>query len=168
MTVTLQKNNFPKQSELLKKFGAPSYSGKFKTNNMVLVKLPYTMWMDEIKITKTFMNKVCADSLVRVLTYLWEYYDKDPEKIKAAGLDVFSGTWNIRPMRGGSKMSTHGYGLAIDINAPHNALGAIPGKDKLSFTKDSPVVKAFEAEGWTWGGHWSRPDGMHFQAAKVD
>jgi hypothetical protein len=27
------------------------------------------------------------------------------------------------------------------------------------------VVKLFAAEGWVWGGPWSKPDGMHFQAA---
>lgn len=163
----LKKNNWPLQSELKSKFGVPDYSGKFKTH-MVQIQLPYTMWMDDIRITKCWMNKVCADSLVRVLTTVWDAYDRDYEKIKAAQLHIFSGSWNIRNMRGGRSLSTHAYGLAIDIAAPYNALGKKPGYNKYSFTEDHPLVKAFEAEGWTWGGRWEkRPDGMHFQAARV-
>jgi hypothetical protein len=27
-----------------------------------------------------------------------------------------------------------------------------------------PVVALFEAEGWAWGGRFTRPDPMHFEA----
>lgn len=160
----LKFNKWPKQSELKSKFGAPSYSGKFKKDNMAEYTLPYTMWMDDIKITKVWMNKICGESLIRVLTYLWEFYGRDYEKIKSLGLHIFSGTWNIRNMRGGNAISTHAWGLAIDISAPYNALGKKPGYNKLSFTENSEIVKAFEAEGAVWGGRWEkRPDPMHFQ-----
>jgi hypothetical protein len=29
------------------------------------------------------------------------------------------------------------------------------------------VVRAFEAEGWVWGGRFRTPDCMHFQVALV-
>lgn len=162
----LKKNNWPLQSELRKKFGTPDYGGKFK-QHMTKVNLPYTMWMDDTKITSCWMNKICADSLVRVLTHVWDANERDYDKIKAQQLHIFSGAWNIRNMRGGSSLSTHAYGLAIDIAAPYNMLGKKPGYNKYSFTEDSLIVKAFKAEGWVWGGPWSRPDGMHFQAAIV-
>lgn len=163
----LKKNVWPLQSELRKKFGTPDYGGTFR-KNMVQVNLPYTMWMDDIKITKTWMNKSCSDSLLRVLTYVWDENDRDYDKIKAQQLHIFSGAWNIRNMRGGASLSTHAYGVAIDIAAPYNSLGKKPGYNKHSFTKDSLIVKAFREEGWTWGGEWERrPDGMHFQAARV-
>lgn len=162
----LKKNVWPLQSELRKKFGVPDYGGTFK-KHMVQVQLPYTMWMDDMKITKTWMNKICADSLVRVLTYVWDENGRDYDKIKAQQLHVFSGTWNIRNMRGGHSLSTHAFGLAIDIAAPYNMLGKKPGYNKYSFTENSLIVKAFKEEGWVWGGPWSRPDGMHFQAARL-
>ena len=166
-TSKLKKNVWPLQSELRKKFGTPDYGGVFK-KHMVQVNLPYTMWMDDIRITRTWMNKSCADSLVRVLTYVWDENGRDYDKIKAQQLHVFSGTWNIRNMRGGSSLSTHAFGVAIDIAAPWNALGKKPGYNKHSFTDDSLIVKAFKAEGWIWGGDWQRrPDGMHFQAARI-
>lgn len=162
----LKKNVWPLQTELRKKFGTPDYGGTFK-KNMTQIQLPYTMWMDDIKITKCWMNKICADSLVRVLTYVWDENGRDYDKIKAQQLHVFSGSWNIRNMRGGHSLSTHAFGLAIDIAAPYNALGKKPGYNKYSFTENSLIVKAFKEEGWVWGGPWSRPDGMHFQAARV-
>lgn len=163
----LKKNVWPLQSEMTRKFGVPNYGGKFRSN-MTEIQLPYTMWMDDIKITKVWMNKICADSLLRVLTHVWDLNERDYDKIKAQQLHVFSGTWNIRPMRGGSNLSTHAYGLAIDIAAPYNALGKKPGYNKFSFTEKHPLVQAFEAEGWCWGGRWERrPDTMHFQAARV-
>jgi len=163
----LKKNVWPTQSELRKRFGVPDYGGSFR-KNMVQVNLPYTMWMDDIKITKTWMNAMCADSLVRVLTYVWDENGRDYDKIKAQQLHIFSGSWNIRNMRGGASLSTHAYGVAIDIAAPYNMLGKKPGYNKHSFTDNSLIVKAFKEEGWTWGGDWQkRPDGMHFQAARV-
>lgn len=161
------KTNWPAQSELRSKFGVPDYGGSFK-KHMTQVELPYTMWMDDIKITKCWMNKICADSLVRVLTRLWDANGRDYDKIKAQQLHIFSGAWNIRNMRGGASLSTHAYGLAIDIAAPYNALGKKPGYNKHSFTDESLIVRLFKEEGWTWGGDWQkRPDGMHFQAARV-
>lgn len=163
----LKKNVWPLQSELRKKFGTPDYGGKFK-QHMTQVKLPYTMWMDDIKITSCWMNKSCADSFLRVMNHIWDLYERDYDKIKAAQLHIFSGAWNIRNMRGGASLSTHAYGLAIDIAAPYNALGKKPGYNKFSFTEAHPLVKAFEAEGAVWGGRWERrPDPMHFQFARV-
>ncbi len=167
-SVKLKKNNWPDQDDLLRLYGMPSYaSPAFKKNNIGVAILPYTMWMDTIRFDKIAMHKSCVDSFVRVMTYVWEANDKDYDKIKAQQLHVFSGCWNIRTKRGGSTASVHSWALAVDIAAPWNMLGKKPGYNKYSFTNDSLIVKAFKEEGWVWGGDWSRPDGMHFQAARV-
>jgi hypothetical protein len=63
--------------------------------------------------------------------------------------------WNpARPL------SMHAWGLAIDFNTRDNALGASP-------TMDPRMVAVFERWGFAWGGRWARPDGMHFELAKV-
>lgn len=168
-TTKLKKNNWPLQSQLLSLYGSPSYvSPSFRKNNIGTAILPYTMWMDNIRFDKIAMHKSCIDSFQRVMNYVWEANDKDYEKIKAQQLHVFSGCWNIRTKRGGSTASVHSWALAIDIAAPWNGMGKKPGYNKYSFTNDSVIVKAFKEEGWTWGGDWEkRPDGMHFQAARV-
>jgi hypothetical protein len=159
-------NNWPKQTQCLAKFGNPTAPGFSK--NLTTIVPPYPMWMGDIPIKKITINKIAAESLLRVLNAIWEHYGKDKNAIKRVGADVFSGAFAVRNMRGGRNLSMHAYGLAIDINAPENQLGWKPGAHPDSFTDDHPVVKAFKAEGWTWGGDWkSRPDGMHFQAAIV-
>lgn len=52
--------------------------------------------------------------------------------------------------------SFHAYGAAVDINAPENPFGATP-------TMDPRVVAIFEDLGFTWGGRFLIPDGMHFE-----
>lgn len=69
-------------------------------------------------------------------------------------LDTFDGCFMIRQVRGSAGLSTHSYGLAIDINAKDNGLGVEP---KIS----KELVKCFTDAGFDWGGNFSRKDGMH-------
>lgn len=56
----------------------------------------------------------------------------------------------------GGALSTHSWGIAVDINVDDNPLGATPHQD--------PRLVAIMAEhGFTWGGRWLRPDGAHFE-----
>jgi hypothetical protein len=58
-----------------------------------------------------------------------------------------------------SGVSHHSWGVAIDINVAENLRGRVP-------TMDPRVVAAFERWGFTWGGRWIVPDGMHFEFAR--
>jgi len=58
----------------------------------------------------------------------------------------------------GSGLSTHAWGVSIDINVADNPLGAEP-------VLDPRVVRTFERWGFVWGGRFIRPDGHHFQFA---
>lgn len=70
----------------------------------------------------------------------------------------YCGCYYWRPQRGNShKLSTHCWGLALDLNALECPLGGDPSR------MPRQIVEAFEADGWFWGGRWSRPDPMHFQ-----
>ena len=56
----------------------------------------------------------------------------------------------------GGRLSHHAWGIAFDINVPDNPFGAEP-------TMHARVVEAIERWGFTWGGRWLIPDGMHFE-----
>jgi hypothetical protein len=73
---------------------------------------------------------------------------------------TWDGCFNIRKKRGSSTPSIHSWGLAIDLNASWNAFGSKP-------TLSKAFVKCFTDAGFDWGGSWSKPDGMHFQLAKI-
>lgn len=75
-------------------------------------------------------------------------------------LKTFDGCFNIRNKRGLNSPSLHSWGIAIDVNAAWNALGATP-------TLSAGFVKCFTDAGFDWGGTWTRKDGMHFQLSKI-
>lgn len=53
-------------------------------------------------------------------------------------------------------ISHHAWGIAFDINASTNQFGQTPHMNRR-------VVAIFRKWGFTWGGHWLLPDGMHFE-----
>jgi hypothetical protein len=53
-------------------------------------------------------------------------------------------------------LSRHAYGIAVDLNAGANPYGATPKQDPR-------LIEVMERWGFTWGGRWLVPDGMHFE-----
>jgi hypothetical protein len=56
-------------------------------------------------------------------------------------------------------LSHHAWGIAVDINVAANPFGRAP-------TQDHRLVAIFERWGFTWGGRFLIPDGMHFEFAR--
>jgi hypothetical protein len=56
----------------------------------------------------------------------------------------------------GQAVSHHTWGTAIDLNVAANPLGARPHQDPR-------LVAIMARHGFTWGGRWPIPDGMHFE-----
>lgn len=80
----------------------------------------------------------------------------------------WAGSWAPRFVRGSrSTLSNHAFGTAFDINASWNALGAVPALAGRTGSVRELVPLANEL-GFFWGGHYStRPDGMHFELARL-
>ncbi len=89
---------------------------------------------------------------------------------EAAGLlplvRTWAGSWNPRLVRGGSTLSRHAYAVGWDVNAAWNPMGRAPAPRGAPGSVVDLVPLAV-AHGYTWGGTWSRPDGMHFEAVKA-
>lgn len=148
------------QSELEKFYGPVG-------SNMTKVVLPYPVkiaWATEKVVTRFTCHEKVADSISRVLTRVADHYGDDISKL---GLDLWGGCLNVRKMRGGSKWSTHSWGMAIDWDPSRNQLRW--KKDKANFAK--PVYekwwKLWEQEGWVSLGREKNYDWMHVQAARV-
>jgi hypothetical protein len=155
----LQHNVWPTQAE------CPSFYGSDEATilaNLVNVQVP---WLMNGKTHTIPIHKKCAESLTRVVNFIWEKCGKSQDQIHAFGYDIFDGSFNWRVIAGTNTPSVHSYGAAIDFDAARNPQHAT----KTEFKPDSLITQAFETEGWIWGGRWSvvSVDSMHFQAARV-
>jgi hypothetical protein len=54
------------------------------------------------------------------------------------------------------RISHHAWGIAVDMNPASNPFGAEPNMSPR-------IVQIMESWGFTWGGRWLIPDGMHFE-----
>jgi hypothetical protein len=70
----------------------------------------------------------------------------------------YAGCYAARVIPGdpGPSLAHHAWGSAIDLNARANPQGLPPRQDPR-------LVSIFERWGFTWGGRWLVPDGMHFE-----
>jgi len=170
-----QQQNVPddKPMELKQKFvkvgssdeGKERY-GEIKDQKWVNEGAWMTVYVVPIDIAPKWINTATGKGTGKI------YVNKDMKtaldqalcSLRASGLlselKTFDGCFCVRDVRGvPGKTSWHSYGLAIDVNAAENALGKDP---KLS----TGFVKCFTDAGFTWGGTFSRKDGMHFQFAE--
>jgi hypothetical protein len=84
--------------------------------------------------------------------------------------------WNWRNIAGSENRSFHAYGAAVDLLLKsqtgletYRQWTAAKGIDWRTVPTGSrqnppaPVIRAFEEQGFIWGGKWSRYDTMHFE-----
>jgi len=80
-----------------------------------------------------------------------------------------SGTFNWRRIKGTERLSSHSFGIAIDINVEHTNYWKWddPREERfyLGYVNRIPmeIVEVFERHGFIWGGKWFHYDTMHFE-----
>jgi hypothetical protein len=134
--------------------------------NLVAITPPYPMvlaWAPTTPLRTIRVHRKCADSLARVLEAIRAHY-LTPEALQAARLHLYGGCYGFRAMRGNPRLSVHSWGAAIDLDPANNRFGQ---KWNPAGGMPTAVANLFAAEGWVWGGLWSTPDAMHFQAATL-
>lgn len=128
------------------------------------VEIKYNDKNGELKTKNVRIHKAIAQEVQEIF-----------DEIQKSGFRAYNiGTYNYRKIAGSSKLSNHAYGLAVDINPTENYCirsdGTVisgsfwkPYENQYSIPADGPVVNAFKARGWDWGGDWrSKKDYMHF------
>ena len=110
------------------------------------------------------------------------YWTGDGDSTDSASIDVNNtSSFNYRPITGGSKLSNHAYGRAIDINPQQNPYvingnysheNAAPYIDRSCGDPHVIVVgdvcyNLFRKYGFSWGGEWENPkDYQHFEKSE--
>jgi hypothetical protein len=105
-----------------------------------------------------------APALERVATRLEAAAQQDPSLLPF--FKGLGGTWHWRRIARSRSLSTHAFGIAIDLNVQRsNYWRWQRPKKPLKWTNRYPqtIVDAFEAEGFIWGGRWIHYDTMHFE-----
>ncbi len=98
----------------------------------------------------------------RCHTLLVPVFERVFDVIYDCGLDhavsTFDGCYHFRRRRGGVRLSSHSWGISIDLNASSNRMGS-------RGNQYPQLVTAFREFGFEWGGDWTgrRRDPMHFQ-----
>jgi hypothetical protein len=125
-------------------------------------------------VRRAFAALFAARFPIRRMRLVDRYGGSDSASIDADNTSAF----NCRKATGSSTWSQHAYGLAIDINPIENPYvfadgttehrGSRPYLDRSNVrpgmaTSGGPLVRAFDAIRWGWGGRWTAPiDYQHF------
>lgn len=136
--------------------------------NQVYVNVPYPhrlAWDPDKIVNRFYCHSKVHDSILRILTKVKNHYGVS--EIQRLRLDLWGGCLNVRAMRGGTRYSTHSWGMALDYDPENNKLNW--GRDKALFAR--PEYEAWwqfwEDEGWVSLGRQRNFDWMHVQAAKL-
>jgi len=87
-------------------------------------------------------------------------------------LENVGGTFNWRKIAGTNRLSTHSFGMTIDINVKYSNYWrwavknkTANGKRPIIYKNRIPlkIVQIFEDNGFIWGGKWYHYDTMHFE-----
>jgi hypothetical protein len=154
------KNSWPKETEE----DLFNYYGEVGINQKeIILPYPHYYWENNKLIKSYLCHAKVYDSLLRVLTKVFNYYGV--AEIKKLRLDIFGGCLYLRSIRGGEKFSTHAWGIAVDYDPVNNQVDW--GKDKALFAKSEYEMwwKFWEEEGWFSLGKKLNYDYMHIQAA---
>ncbi len=79
-----------------------------------------------------------------------------------------AGGYHCRAIAGTTRMSAHGYGIAVDIAIKHADYWRWPSRKSdatIIYRNAIPetIVAIFEQHGFIWGGKWRHHDTMHFE-----
>ena len=103
----------------------------------------------------------CFDSLQKVSDALSQLPDNLLKYVIPS-----AGTFNYRVIAGTNLLSTHSYGIAIDINVKHSHYWRWTKNHNAALYKNAiplAIVQIFEKYGFIWGGRWYHFDTMHFE-----
>jgi hypothetical protein len=159
--VAHQPQIFPRQKDIQRYYGEV---GK----NQASLTSPYPLYLDwslSTKITRFSIHEKLHDSAERVMKRVLSHYGQ--QKIHEMGLDQFGGCLNVRKMRGGSSMSTHSWGIAIDWDADRNQLRYTHKTARLARPEYAKFLDLWAEEGWISLGRERDYDWMHLQAARM-
>ncbi len=148
-------------SQYIQKYGTPNPTG---AGYLTTIDLPFPLriaWDSKTSVKKMTCHKDIAEPLKAVFNDLLKIYGYP--KIRELGIDLFGGCFNYRQMRGGSSLSVHAFGLAIDLDPDRNRLKETARTARFARPEYKLMIDVFYKHGFISLGKEKNYDWMHFQ-----
>jgi hypothetical protein len=129
-------------------------SSAWNSVRLATAQLPFALplsWDMNTRVQKITCHEMLVSTFERVFQQIQDEGLQDT-------VQSYGGCFMYRPQRTGSKLSTHAWGIAIDLNTNTNQQGT-------DGDMDPRLVKVFTDAGFEWGGSWEGrvKDPMHMQ-----
>jgi len=155
------KTAFPPYRDVQKVFGVPGSPAA--TAGKCRLPIPFRIAWDMTQTVNRFSCHILVqDTFTEMFKEAVTYYG--PARYRELGLDIFGGCYNNRPMRGGSKPSTHAFGIAVDLWPQKNLLRETHVTARFARPEYIPFWEIVERYGLVSLGRERDFDWMHFQA----
>ena len=143
--------------QLNAKYGVPNEAGTYLTT----IILPYPFLYDGKPVSKMRCHKLVADKFLAVFNDILTHYGL--EEINKLGINKYGGCFNYRKMRGGSQLSRHSWGVAIDLDPQRNLLKETSATARFARPEYKPMIDIFYKHGFVSLGREKNYDWMHFE-----
>lgn len=155
---------WPTQAEVR---GGSSVFGSWKRaeENLVNIVPAYPLLYDGKPVKSIRVHKVVAPYVEKIFQEVLAAYGL--EKIHALGLDQYGGSYNARNTAGGSTMSMHAWGIALDFAPGTNALKQNKTTATLARPECAKWWEIWEKYGAVSLGREKDYDWMHVQFARL-
>jgi hypothetical protein len=144
-------------AQLNAKYGVPNEAGTYLTT----IILPYPFLYDGKPVSKMRCHKLVADKFLAVFNDILAHYGL--EEINKLGINKYGGCFNYRKMRGGSQLSRHSWGVAIDLDPQRNLLKETSKTARFARPEYKPMIDIFYKHGFVSLGREKNYDWMHFE-----
>lgn len=164
LTPAQAQQAWPLQRDVSAFFGPAG--GPDCTGGIVTLPFPLVLAWDLGTSIRSFRcHRKVAQPLAVIFAEAARHYGE--ARFRELRLDRFGGCYNFRPMRGGTSLSMHSWGIAVDLDPERNQLRW--GADRAAFARPEyePFWRIVEGQGATSLGRAADRDFRHFQFARL-
>jgi hypothetical protein len=147
--------------ELNAKYGIPNAQGSPYLTKLTLAYPMVLSWERGTVIHSFTCHKLVKANFEAVFKDILDTYGLD--QIKKLGLDLYGGCFNYRQMRGGTTLSRHSWGVAIDLDPERNLLKENHTTARFARPEYKNMIDIFYKHGFKSLGREKDYDWMHFE-----
>lgn len=147
--------------QLNAKYGIPNVQG---SPYLTKLALPYPMvlsWDKATVINSFTCHKLVKPNFEAVFNDILATYGL--AEIKRLGIDLYGGCFNYRQMRGGTSLSRHSWGVALDLDPVRNTLKENHTTARFARPEYKNMIDIFYKHGFKSLGREKDYDWMHFE-----